>query len=595
MSQDRVINLVFQGGGVRGIAYAGVLSTMPDWLKISGVGGTSAGALVAALLATGKRGKLLRDILSDPELFSLLRKEDVERRKRITDTWHKYQPEIQKLLAAEKGLGAPSFWGYAFSGAERKRVAGMYELWQSASQDFTQLASDLEAVWKAKGFHSAERLRAWLDKVLENKKFGDLATTVNGVPDLRIVAANINSQEYQVYSAEKYSGMELAEAVQASVSVPIFFEPFVTGGGVRFFVDGGILSNFPSFLFAQSPNPTIGFRLEDVPPLTRIEDVHQLQGRPLPIRSTLEFILLTLKTMVEAHDKFRELPPDFHLHRVPVPDDIPFDKFDLTIKEADRFYDKAATAAPTVEVWDEQSRPSGKPRTFDPKPQHALTFGIEQGAALMQRYYSADMWADSLDQTVDFQVTIDRNWGSSYVRTMKLKVEGDQPIFLMRVLAFGLPKGPQSLADHVPKYQEIGDGSSPPKPVILIPASNGAEEKGFVAFLDPPVRGGTPARNFWMEWRVKEEFMEVSRGGAGLISYRARQLAKKHALNLKIRVRVDQTLGEMAFQADNGEAFVPSGLEEDPVTHIIYRIYTSGLHELPVYRENGVRAFFRRA
>ncbi len=68
--ENRSVNLVFQGGGVRGIAYAGVLSTMPEWLRITGVGGTSAGALVAALLAIGKRGKELREILSDPALFT---------------------------------------------------------------------------------------------------------------------------------------------------------------------------------------------------------------------------------------------------------------------------------------------------------------------------------------------------------------------------------------------------------------------------------------------------------------------------------------------------------------------------------------------
>jgi predicted acylesterase/phospholipase RssA len=89
--QERYVNLVFQGGGVRGIAYTGVLSTMPEWLRITGVGGTSAGALVSALLAIGKRGKELRAILSDPALFSLLRKEDVARKNRIRfkSCWHR--------------------------------------------------------------------------------------------------------------------------------------------------------------------------------------------------------------------------------------------------------------------------------------------------------------------------------------------------------------------------------------------------------------------------------------------------------------------------------------------------------------------------
>src|SRR5260370_32150410 len=68
--ENRSVNLVFQGGGVRGIAYAGVLSTMPEWLRITGVGGTSAGALVAAFLAIVSLCTELREILSYPALFT---------------------------------------------------------------------------------------------------------------------------------------------------------------------------------------------------------------------------------------------------------------------------------------------------------------------------------------------------------------------------------------------------------------------------------------------------------------------------------------------------------------------------------------------
>jgi predicted acylesterase/phospholipase RssA len=591
--EERSVNMVFQGGGVRGIAYAGVLAKIPDWIRIAGVGGTSAGALVAALLAIGKRGDELRKILSDPDLFSLLRKEDVERKQRIIDTWKKHYPQIQKLLGDSGGLQPPSATRYLFDGAERKRVGDMYHFWKEVSADISSLTRDLKAIWSAKGLHSSEPLRAWLQKVLENKKFSHLQdkNLKNRIPDLRIVAANVTTQEYQVYGLHNYPGTDLAEAVHASVSIPIFFEPFVTSGGSRFLVDGGVLSNFPSFLFSQSRNPTIGFRLEDVPPLTRIDEIAKSQGVPLPIRSTLDYLLMLIKTMVEAHDNFRELPADFHLYPVPVPDDIAFDKFNLTKVDADRLYDKAATVR--VE-WEQDSEPSNKPRTFDPKPQHALAFGIEQGAQLMERYYSADMRAEKLEQDVNLEVTIEQDWSSRYVRTMRLRVTGDQPIFLMRVLALGLPKGPNSLADHIPIYQELLEKGER-KNVILIPASNEAEKKGFVAFLDPPVRGGAAARTFLLEHRIKDEFLELDRGGAGVISYQARQLAKEHTLKLQIRVRVDQRLGELAFQTDNSDKFEATGVSEDKLTHLIYRTYTCEEQVLPVYRENGIICYVRRA
>ncbi len=45
---------VFQGGGVRGIAFVGAVSALQKWgYEFENLAGTSAGAIVAALLAAG--------------------------------------------------------------------------------------------------------------------------------------------------------------------------------------------------------------------------------------------------------------------------------------------------------------------------------------------------------------------------------------------------------------------------------------------------------------------------------------------------------------------------------------------------------------
>ena len=59
-------NLVFEGGGVKGIAYVGALEVLDKEgiLKdIKRVAGTSAGALVAVLIGLGYSAKELKDIL----------------------------------------------------------------------------------------------------------------------------------------------------------------------------------------------------------------------------------------------------------------------------------------------------------------------------------------------------------------------------------------------------------------------------------------------------------------------------------------------------------------------------------------------------
>src|SRR5712692_5477269 len=83
MLRERHVNLVFQGGGVRGIAYAGVLDEMPSHIRIHSLGGTSAGAIVAGLLAIGVRGTALKKLLMDPLLFELIQKSEDDRWKRV--------------------------------------------------------------------------------------------------------------------------------------------------------------------------------------------------------------------------------------------------------------------------------------------------------------------------------------------------------------------------------------------------------------------------------------------------------------------------------------------------------------------------------
>ena len=61
-------NLVFEGGGVKGIAYVGALKKLEEediLQNIERVAGTSAGAMVAVLIGLGYTAEELRTILWD--------------------------------------------------------------------------------------------------------------------------------------------------------------------------------------------------------------------------------------------------------------------------------------------------------------------------------------------------------------------------------------------------------------------------------------------------------------------------------------------------------------------------------------------------
>src|SRR5581483_1003622 len=141
---NRSCNIVFQGGGVRGIAYAGVLAAMPGNLEIMDLAGTSAGALVAALVAKGYRGEELKKVLEDPALSRLLMDADVERQKRLQAALAPAKSLIDQFI--KEGVGLGTLW----------RIRS----WKKAHPN---VVADLIHIWREWGVHRTDRIREWLD------------------------------------------------------------------------------------------------------------------------------------------------------------------------------------------------------------------------------------------------------------------------------------------------------------------------------------------------------------------------------------------------------------------------------------------------
>ena len=60
------VDLVFEGGGVKGVGLAGALAELEEQgYAPQNIAGTSAGAITAALLAAGYRGEELREIVME--------------------------------------------------------------------------------------------------------------------------------------------------------------------------------------------------------------------------------------------------------------------------------------------------------------------------------------------------------------------------------------------------------------------------------------------------------------------------------------------------------------------------------------------------
>ncbi len=252
-------NAVFEGGGVKGIGIAGALSVASEYYSWMYVAGTSAGAIVASLVAAGYTAEEIRDLI-----FSI----DYRR-------------------------------------FEDNDMVGKLPLFGPAWNLKTNL-----------GLYKGDYIENWIREALRAKgveNFGDLVV-VNRSKDfpgryrLRVIASDISTGQMLVLPQDisRYGmdpdKLQVARAVRMSISIPFFFEPVVVtykgedGGEIKsYIVDGGLLSNFPVWLFDRGTGargiPTIGFKLTG----PNEERRHDIDG-PISMLKAL------FSTMLEAHD-----------------------------------------------------------------------------------------------------------------------------------------------------------------------------------------------------------------------------------------------------------------------------------------------------
>ena len=191
-------NLVFEGGGVKGIAYGGALDVLDQkklLQNITRVAGTSAGAINATLLALGYSSKEVSDIVADTDFSSF---EDSS-------------SFFSDVLRVIKKFG----WnkGDAFTDFMREQIRK-----KTNSADFT---------------------------------FEQLNQTVTdnggGFRHLYVASTNLSAQKVQVFSHEDTPDVKIADAARMSMSIPLYFKAFKWHGDIM--VDGGVSYNYPIDLF----------------------------------------------------------------------------------------------------------------------------------------------------------------------------------------------------------------------------------------------------------------------------------------------------------------------------------------------------------
>jgi NTE family protein len=240
---------VFEGGGVKGIAFAGAIAAaerdagVEEWVNLAG---TSAGSIVAALLVAGYDATGIQKLLADAKYS------------RFADT------------------GPGGVWiGGVFNALFRLRGAapGKYFLeWMGEKLAASPLARELGkteltfADVRRNDLPPKDQIPGITDAKYERAKYR-LHVIGSDITTGRMIIMPDDLPDYTDEAGKPFDKdtFKLVDAIRMSMSYPFLFSPVVLhrDGRPVCVVDGGLLSNFPIWLF-DSPNPkrpTWGFRL----------------------------------------------------------------------------------------------------------------------------------------------------------------------------------------------------------------------------------------------------------------------------------------------------------------------------------------------
>lgn len=238
-------DIVFEGGGVKGVAFIGAIQeTEQRGYQFCQIAGTSAGSVIASLLAVGYTGKELEELILELNFRTL-----------IKANW------IARIPLIGQGI----------------------------------------AFCLKKGVYSGSILEEWLQEKLNLRgliNFGDLPKG-----KLKIIVSDISKGELVVLPDDlhkygmKWESFPISKAVQMSCMIPYYFQPVLLkyDHQYSYILDGGLLSNYPIWLFDSNSTPrwpTFGFRTRASDAPTRMD----ITG-PISISKAI------LSTLLEAHDR----------------------------------------------------------------------------------------------------------------------------------------------------------------------------------------------------------------------------------------------------------------------------------------------------
>ena len=252
---------VFQGGGCKAIAYVGAYRRAYErGVFFSELAGTSAGSIIAALIAAGATPDYLEKLVNDLDFNRFIKD---YKKSGFWEQLIKWRIFPKKYSSYKK-----------------------YISWTSLKEDF--------------GFFDSSEIERFMETELrkltgrsDNVTFNDL------IPNLHIVCANLETHSVHIWSKTKTPMESVAKAVRCSCSIPVFFQPVD-----KKYIDGGVLSNLPNFIFTEEPhyNQILCFKLDS-------------SENPTKINSLTKYLSSLIDTVVEGVNDIQQklIPGSFEV------------------------------------------------------------------------------------------------------------------------------------------------------------------------------------------------------------------------------------------------------------------------------------------
>ena len=117
---------------------------------------------------------------------------------------------------------------------------------------------------KSWGLDNGDSLIGEIERILELVKPGASAYLMSDIPNLTAVIANLSTHDIILCSAKTHPNLRVVDAIRASMSLPIFFRPYIHKETGHIWVDGAVGANFPWGLLPSDKDrrESLGFTFE---------------------------------------------------------------------------------------------------------------------------------------------------------------------------------------------------------------------------------------------------------------------------------------------------------------------------------------------